>query len=111
MQVKLVNKDIRSNYVRNLLDEYGIKDVEEYICPTSAALQPPTNLTNIKEGFELYDRVCKENGKILLIIDSDVDGFTSAAIFYLYTKRHFPNVNIEYRLHEGKQHGLEDHID
>ena len=42
---------------------------------------------------------------------SDCDGFTSAAIIYQYTKRLNPNCEIEYWLHENKQHGLQDHID
>lgn len=42
---------------------------------------------------------------------SDCDGYTSAAIIYQYTKLLNPNCQIDYWLHEGKQHGLQDHID
>lgn len=42
---------------------------------------------------------------------SDCDGFTSASIIYQYTKRVNNNCQIDYWLHEGKQHGLQDHID
>ena len=50
-------------------------------------------------------------GKILLIVDSDNDGFCSAAIMYLYIKDISPGADITYWLHEQKQHGLEDHIE
>ena len=43
-------------------------------------------------------------------MDSDCDGFTSSAIMYLYIKDWFPDTIITYVLHEGKQHGLQDHI-
>lgn len=42
---------------------------------------------------------------------SDNDGYTSAAIIYQYTELINPNAKIDYWLHEGKQHGLQDHID
>lgn len=111
MKVKLVNKDIRNNYVKELLREYGIENIDEYLNPSPSVLQIPQDLFNIDRGYVLYDEVCSRNGNILLIVDSDVDGFTSAAIFYLYTKKKWPDVHIEYRLHSAKQHGLEDHID
>jgi len=46
-----------------------------------------------------------------LIVDSDVDGFSSAAIFYLFTKQVNCHCQIDYWLHSGKQHGLQDHIE
>ena len=38
----------------------------------------------------------------------DVDGFTSSTILYNYIKFLNPNKKIEYFLHKGKRHGLED---
>ena len=49
--------------------------------------------------------------RILIVVDSDVDGFTSAAIIYQYLKRVNSTLNIDYILHEGKGHGLSDLID
>lgn len=40
----------------------------------------------------------------------DVDGLTSSAIFYNYLKEIYPNIDIEYKLHTGKQHGLSEDI-
>lgn len=111
MKVNLTNDDIRENYVYNLLKAYGIEDVGDYLHPNDDALQSPENFENIQKGYELYKDVCDRNGKILLIVDCDVDGYTSAAIFHNYTKLLYPQIQIDYRLHEGKAHGLEDHID
>ena len=49
--------------------------------------------------------------RVLIITDSDCDGFTSAAIIYQYTKQVNCHCQVDYWLHEGKQHGLQDHID
>ena len=111
MKANLVVPDIRDNYIENLLTAYGIQDLEKYLNPTFESIQNPEDFNNIKEGAELLINSCNDKEKILLIVDCDCDGFTSAAIFYQYVKRIWPDIDIEYRLHEGKQHGLEDHID
>ena len=52
----------------------------------------------------------KDNDLIHLEIDSDVDGFTSFAIFMNYFNNLFPSVvqnNISYNTHDGKYHGIE----
>lgn len=111
MKVKLINPDIRENYAKELLKFKGIKDIDRYINPDIMCLNSPTNFENIEAGAELLKMAISTNWNILIIVDSDNDGFTSAAIIYQYIKKIAPNINIEYRLHEGKQHGLEDHID
>lgn len=111
MKVKLINPDIRENYAKELLKFKGIKDIDRYINPDIMCLNSPTNFENIETGAKLLKMAIDTNWNILIIVDSDNDGFTSAAIIYQYIKKIAPNINIEYRLHEGKQHGLEDHID
>ena len=39
-----------------------------------------------------------------------MDGFTSSTIMYNYLKDLNPELEIDYLLHEGKAHGLQDHI-
>ena len=49
------------------------------------------------------------NDKILVQIDSDCDGYTSAAVLINYLHALFPGFvenNITYRFHEGKEHGI-----
>lgn len=55
----------------------------------------------------------KQNNHMLVIIDSDVDGFTSSAILINYLYNLFPawtKNRVSYVVHAGKQHGLNDHI-
>lgn len=111
MKYRLVNPELNSPYLENLLRERGVEDVKEYIKPTQNYLNDPAKLDNIEKGAELYLNVIKHNGNILIVVDSDCDGFTSATIIYQYTKKITPEIKISYLLHEGKQHGLQDHID
>lgn len=112
MKINLINENFTSDYVANLLRARGVEDVEGYFHPRAEFLQSPTDLKNIRLAAALYTRIAlKENSKILIVVDSDNDGYTSAAIIYQYTKRLNPNCQLDYWLHEGKQHGLQDHID
>ncbi len=113
MNYKLVNENFVENYVQNLLRARGIEDFDEYMNPPPDALQSPHDLKNIGVAAALYTRVVIQNARprILLIVDSDCDGITSAAIFYQYTKQLNCHAQIDYWIHDGKQHGLSDHID
>lgn len=110
MKCRLVNENFRENYLENLLKTRGVENVSEYIRPSNSFLQDPSALCNIIQGAELLWDVVKKNGEILIVVDSDVDGFTSASIMELYLKYMAPDCKIDHVLHSGKQHGLEDHI-
>lgn len=64
--------------------------------------------------YKLVQRVIQAKNNednITVIVDSDADGFTSAAIFINYLYSQWPDyttVHIKYILHTGKQHGLVD---
>ena len=111
MKTKLINENFKSNYVDLLLKSRGIENPQDYYAPTSKYLQSPCDLENIGEGAMLLEEVIKLGEKILIVVDSDNDGFTSATIMYNYLKDLAPELEIDYVLHEGKQHGLEDHIE
>ena len=111
MKYNLINENFADNYAANLLRSRGVADLEQYKTPGREFLSSPSNLKNIAAAAGLYIRVVTQGGRVLIVVDSDNDGYTSAAIIYQYTKRVNPNIQIDYWLHDGKQHGLSDHID
>ena len=52
-----------------------------------------------------------QNHTIDLLVDCDVDGYTSGANIYQYTKRINPSIEIRCFIHSGKVHGLSEFID
>lgn len=108
MKVKQINKDITGNYLEELLSERGVVDVHRFLNPTRDDIQTWRDLENIEEGIELIVSTIFSSAPYALIVDCDVDGFTSSAIIYQYIKQINPKKEIDYYIHTGKQHGLED---
>ena len=108
MKIKLINDPITSDYGRNLLRARGIEDIDKFLNPDESCLQDWRDLDNINYGVEAI-RTVHNNGEIAIIVDCDVDGYTSATIIGQYLQRLYPNLKIDYYLHEGKAHGLEEH--
>lgn len=100
----LPHKD--ENYLGSILKSRGIGDVETYLHPTKDLLLDPQLLNNIELGVETLYGCLIAGSQIFLQVDSDADGYTSAAILYNYIMRFDPNARITLRFHEGKQHGI-----
>lgn len=110
-RVNLVNPNYKTDYLENLLKFRGVEDIQQYLYPSDELLNPPTHLDNIDEGYHLLTRVAWAGNPILLIVDADVDGYTSSAIMYQYIKQLNEDVEVHYLIHERKAHGLSDCID
>lgn len=98
-------------YNRNIPEEL----MESYLNTTDEDVNPPEYLGagNIYEATKLLYMTISNRDRITVVVDSDCDGFTSAAVFINYINRLIPQEQdypIEYILHEGKQHGLQDCI-
>lgn len=89
-----------------LLAARGIGDVEYYLHVDENCLNQALGLDNIVTACNTLAKHLENNGKIFIQIDSDADGYTSAAIVYLYIKAINPDAHIEWRVHDGKQHGI-----
>lgn len=111
MKCKLVNENFKDNYLINLLRARGIEDIDEYTNPTGAYLQDPKDFDNIMSGAVLLREVIEKNGRIWMVADCDCDGATSFAIIYNYLHERYPNIQIDWDIHEHKEHGLSDCIE
>ena len=103
-----MNIKLKGSYLGDVLDivveNRGIKNLEEIKNPTYEILNP-FQLQNIEAAIEMYVQNINSS-KILIIVDSDVDGITSASLLYQFSKIIKPNSNISLYFHSGKQHGL-----
>lgn len=92
----------------------SLEDVEHYLHTRADDVIDPSRIARIKDGAQLLIQHLVNQDKIFILVDSDADGFTSAAILINYLNRLFPGLtqnNISYGCHKGKTHGLADVID
>ena len=106
MKYTQITPDITENYLEELLISRGIENVEQFRNPTKECELGSGLLKNMASAIILVHKNLDK--KIGLIVDSDCDGFTSAAIVYQYLHDVKPDIDITCYLHEGKGHGLED---
>ena len=115
MEYQLITSRFPSNeplkMVEQILFNRGIhpNDIQHYLNTTDNDILDPNLISGIRQGAEILVKHISQNDKVLLQIDSDCDGFTSAAILLNYLHCLFPGFvenNILYRIHTGKQHGI-----
>lgn len=115
--VQRTSYNIKNNFIENLIKDRGIikndSELQLYLKPDSSVENNPISLDNMQEGFNLLMK--HRDDKILIIADSDVDGFCSAAIAYNYfdylRKKFGYKMELDYLLPEAKEHGLQTKVD
>lgn len=118
MNYKLKNSINNSNStIEQILLNRGIEksNIQHYLHTTDNDINDYSSFGeyNIKNGLKLIEDALDKNKSMLVVVDSDCDGFTSSALwinyFYLAFEQYYPNIH--YYIHSGKQHGLNDCID
>ncbi len=98
------------------MEDRGVLPINEpersmFLSPTKNNEHNPELLDHIKEGWDLLSKHLLSGSRIYLIIDPDVDGMTSSALFYLYLRDELASFNfnytIDYHIPDGKSHGLD----
>ena len=119
MKYQLINP-INQNYstIEQILTNRGIpkNNIYHYLNTTDDDINSFMELDEekLKAAAAYLIKTITNKENCLVIIDSDADGFTSSAILINYLHDLFPawvETNLDYRVHDGKQHGLNDHID
>lgn len=118
MRYQLI-KPINKNYsvIEQILTNRNIpiNKINDYLYTSDADVAPPEALdqSKLRQAAAALVSTISTQGKTLVIVDSDCDGFTSSAILINYLHDFFPSwveTKLNYIFHEGKQHGLSDHI-
>lgn len=118
--IRRTSKNIRNNFLEELLEDRKIIDSsnkQQFFNPDKTNLLDPLLLDNIQDAAKCFLKHLQKGNRIYIVVDPDVDGFTSAAVIYLYmmdlqknyhsTSVDFSNFIIDYHIPDGKAHGLE----
>lgn len=99
----------KTTYIEQYLTSLGIKkeDIPSFIDrPRNSDLDDPMKLKNVRLAAEKTWQLMTKGVKVFVIVDSDTDGYTSSAILINYLKRRWPEADIGFYLHPGKEHGI-----
>ena len=108
MKYKLYDENINtSDVLEKVLYNRGIKDYRRYLNLNENENLPYNLLDNIDECVSVFMRHFNNKNKIEILVDSDPDGYCSAAMMYLYIKKMDDEYPVNYILHNSvKTHGL-----
>lgn len=116
MKISLIERpNPQLNATQQVLINRGIDitDIYHYLNTTDDDINPPEALgeEKLKNAARILISAIQNNDRVLIIVDSDCDGFTSAAVLINYLYDIFPTFvinNIDWALHQGKQHGIDE---
>ena len=119
MKYQLINKPNQNfSTIQQILYNRGINQnqILHYINLSDQDINSPSSLgeEKLKEALAHILTAVTFNKKALIIVDCDCDGYTSAALLINYLNNLFPTWVencLDWYMHEGKQHGLNDCMD
>lgn len=111
MKVK-VKSPIQGDLVEIVCRNRGVdhRNLDRFLTPDESAIQSPLVYTNLQVASETIVEAIVNNKKIGFVVDSDLDGFCSSAMFINYIFQSFGYDNIVWFLHDEKEHGLTDNM-
>ena len=113
MKYRLIKNSLNDidNPKQTILLNRGIGDWKRYLNLNKDCIHDYNLLKNIDKAASCFIKHIDNKSKIHIIVDSDVDGYTSASMVYRYIKHLGKDINITYSLHTKKQHGISEDIE
>lgn len=99
------------NPKQTILLNRGIENWKQYLNLNEDCIHDFNLLKNIDKAVSCFIKHIENKSRIHIIVDSDVDGYTSASMVYRYIKQLGKDINVTYSLHTKKQHGISDDIE
>lgn len=114
MKYKLYTTESYKSPIEQVLKGRKIDNIEKWLNANEEDIESWRALKNIEKGVYKMKEVIDNGDDATVIVDCDVDGFTSAAILFNYLYSLYPSWccdHLGYLLHKGKEHGLSDLIE
>ena len=99
------------NPKQTILLNRGIENWKQYLNLNEDCIHDFNLLKNIDKAVGCFIKHIENKSRIHIIVDSDVDGYTSASMVYRYIKQLGKDINVTYSLHTKKQHGISEDIE
>lgn len=113
MNYRLIKDSLNDidNPKQTILLNRGIENLEQYLNLNEDCTHDFNLLDNIDKAVSCFINHIENKSRIHIIVDSDVDGYTSASMVYRYIKHLGEDINVTYSLHTKKQHGISEDVE
>lgn len=111
MKYKTYLRQIYPSMTEQVLYGRGITDIDAWLKANMNDVESWNVLDDIEKAVYELTSAIKDNWDTCIIVDCDVDGYTSSAILINFLHSLYPewvNEHLTYLHHTGKQHGLVD---
>ena len=99
------------NPKQTILLNRGIENWKQYLNLNEDCTHDFNLLKNIDKAVSCFIKHIENKNRIHIIVDSDVDGYTSASMVYRYIKHLGEDIDVTYSLHTKKQHGISEDVE
>lgn len=108
LRTKNYNNETPELALNDLLYDRGIEDPVAWLYPKEEYEHSPFRLSDMKKAVDImHNAIMDAENNILVVVDSDLDGYTSGAIILSLLNQISKGQDIDYVLHPGKEHGIE----
>lgn len=113
MNYRLIKNSLNDidNPKQTILLNRGIENWKQYLNLNEDCTHDFNLLDNIDKAVSCFINHIEKKSRIHIIVDSDVDGYTSASMVYRYIKHLGEDINVTYSLHTKKQHGISEDVE
>ena len=107
LRTKNYNNETVELALHDLLIDRGIKHPLEWLQPNYSYEHSPMLFKEMRKGIEmLKSAISNSEASIMVVVDSDLDGYTSGAIILNLLKLIQKGQEINFVLHPNKEHGI-----
>lgn len=110
MEIKLINqRNPNLTITEQILVNRGIphEKIAGFLNTTDDSIIDYAKLKNIEEAGKMLLSHYEKGSEILIPVDPDVDGITSASFLINYLRDNYLGIKISYQVRNDKSHGLE----
>lgn len=113
MNYRLIKNSLNDidNPKQTILLNRGIENWKQYLNLNEGCTHDFNLLKNIDKAVSCFIKHIENKSRIHIIVDSDVDGYTSASMVYRYIKHLGEDIDVTYSLHTKKQHGISEDVE
>ncbi|MEG0908971.1 MAG: DHH family phosphoesterase [Bacilli bacterium] len=107
----VVKPSINEDLIERIFENRGIDSEKmEFLYPGAENIKDGTQYKNMKLAVETVLNHTRNQSTILIVVDSDADGYCSNAMLRDYLSNWCSGLNINFIIHSTKAHGITDEV-